>query len=727
MMPNASSLGAEPLAWRLLPLAGAALLLLVAACSTEGADPSTSPGGSQPSHTEGPPSGSGSGGLPPEVPIGGPAPPPGSVFLPAIPRALTAYPGDEEIRVRWWPVEGAEGYALYRSTRQGGTPERAERIEVEAPFWLDTDAPDGSTRWYAVAAIVDDEEGPLSGEVRGLGVRAVQPLELRLTMAEQDLDRLFSRNPYSDIPLPAALKVRPGNLEVAVEGVRFRGAGSRRYPKFGFNIRLDERPDFNFGDRLRRGGNRILINAMWTDPSAMRDAIAYSMYHHVGLPAPRTYWAELYLNDIYEGFYVAFERIDRELLDGAGLNSTRGRHTLVRDQMKSNRLRLDMEEVRTMYSLDIDAMFDTDLERIAFMREIYDWRGEVEDQDWEALLDLIRWAWRSEPGPSFAREFDRRFHADELIDFIAIHAISQDTDSFDEDYWLYMDAEDGRWRWLPWDKNLVFGSSWYGDFLGSNDFFRYDFILLSTLNNRIVEHLLETPQLKARLDARIRWFLETTFTPEWMEERIREYLPHVAGSMDRVADAESFIRQPQQHHGEIGYLPHHLEQLVEFMDLRRRWAAFELDRQAGIRYGEFERAWLVDVTLPADERRCAADRAGRTVACLTPAERWTGTFGADVFEEASVDGVQRRWELRFSRDFRGTLTLFYWNAPGRNWLDQVEDEEEWAGDQWRLELVLAGEGDAQRLRSRVNPYVNRVEAQADIPGGVYTATLPFGP
>jgi spore coat protein H len=675
----------------------------------------------------------------PEVAIDGEAPEPANVELPLIPRALTAYPRDQEILVRWWPVEEAEGYALYRASRPRCTPEHAARVEVSQNAFLDAEVPAGKTYWYAVAAIIDGEEQPLSGEVRGVSVESVAPIELHIEMAPTDLSSLYSRSSYSDVPLPASLQVLPNDVELDTEGIRFRGAGSRRYAKKGFNLRLTDRPTFfNFHGLYRDGADRLLLSAMWTDGTALREKIAFDMYKELGRPSPDTYFASVFLNGNYEGFYTAIERVDREALRGWGLNRRRGEMTLVRDDFKNARRAHSFlkDEHRTGTAVPWHTLFSTHEERIAFLKKTFDWRGEVEDQDWDGLLDMLMWANQAEPGSDFAIQFRQRFNDQAIYDFLALHAMSQDYDSLDTDYWMYRDeAGDNQWIWIPWDTNLTFGSLWTGDFLGGNNFFRYDFSLLSTRENRVVEHLLATPELYEEFAARLLDLVDNHFTPEWMAERIEESLPLIAREMDRRSSETAFVRHPRQHAMDTGYLPHQLEQLVEFMDLRRRWLHVELDRRAGVLRGKADVGRVDDVLVGAGKRHCAADRQGRTIGCITPNRAWAGTFEIGAVQDPDIDGVRRRYEVRLSRPLEGTLTLFYQNSTGRNWLQldpanftgSGDVERYWAGKQWTIEAVVAtADGKAERVRSFVNPMVNRVEADVDLAGGVHTVTLPFG-
>jgi spore coat protein H len=297
------------------------------------------------------------------------------------------------------------------------------------------------------------------------------PIALYATMAPADLAHLYERPASSDelMPVELALADASGRQAIIpeVRGVRFRGRSSRAFPRKSYHIRLDQRPElddfatFNFRSDTRRAGDRLLLLSTWADPSGIRVALAFAMYAEIGLPAPSTYFVDWWLNGVYEGLYVAVERIDREALHGWGLERSHGGFTLVRDRTVEHPHLPALDGASTIFAVDPEGAGADDEARIALLQQAFDHRGELESQDWEALLDLWRWVHRTEAGPGWAKGLEERFDVDALLDVLAVMQLQHDFDSFYDDYWLYRDHDgDGRWRIIPWDKTLTFGNSW---------------------------------------------------------------------------------------------------------------------------------------------------------------------------------------------------------------------------------------------------------------------------
>jgi len=638
---------------------------------------------------------------------------PPDVALPA-PQRVTATPHAGAIALHWEPVEGALGYTVHVSERRHGTRDRGaeQRLVVASPTWEDTGLTPGVRRHYAVAAISEDGEGHLTGEVGGVALTAGDPVVARVTMAPEDLATLYARDPASNDLLPAELRVTAAGAEVEVEvrGLRFRGGATRAYPKRGFNIRLEERPDFNFADGIRRGGNRFLINALWTDTTALREHLSFAMYHALGLPAPDTFPVDLYLNDVFEGHYVSIERVDREALRGWELNRVEGTFTLVRDESKSRRGELGLPG-RSMFGVDIDALRPTDEERLALLAAAFDVRGEVEDHDWEALLDLVRWVRRSSAGATFAAELAERVDLPAMIDFLAIHILSHDMDSLDVDYWLYLDGSggpgEGRWRFIPWDKNLTFGANWQQEFGGgANSFLTYDMGMVHTHGNRLFDLVLATPTLRDALHARLHELMDEVFTRAWFEEQALARLPHVVEGVLRPPGADAYHVQPRQHHSVSEDHPHHVEALFDGVERRFAWLRHQLAPVPD----------PMEATLPRQGRGgpggdagpvWLTTEAGFVLARVEPLDAPSDpvTVRLEVTEDPTIDGVLRRYTLEASAPLDAEVTLYYRNDPLGTDLPALTD----FARQWALGLYAAtGDGAYEPLCSRINPYASAV-------------------
>lgn len=170
-------------------------------------------------------------------------------------------------------------------------------------------------------------------------------LNLVLLAAAQGVD-LFDENAYHtiDISLPAdtwaAMQVNAREEEwerasVSIAGIdfgfevglRFKGSSTLEgcfqndvliCPKLSLKMRFDRYE----GPRYEPGNIRTVnFHAMAFDPSKMHEKISYKLFNDMGVPAPRSHWANLVVNGENFGVYAIVDQVDEVFmtrLDSSG-------------------------------------------------------------------------------------------------------------------------------------------------------------------------------------------------------------------------------------------------------------------------------------------------------------------------------------------------------------------------------------------------------------------------
>jgi spore coat protein H len=620
-------------------------------------------------------------------------------------RGLRLIPEHDAVEVHFLEVSAGHSYTACFHTEPD--PLRGECVrDVTTPHRQPGLEP-GTRLWWAVFAENDAGRSPIVEVQSVVPGPPRRPLALWAEMSEDDLETLYTRSVRSDVRLPLELHLGDERGPVAempdVLGIRFRGHSARGHDRKAYHIRLEERPEltefpeFNFRGRDRRAGNRILLNQTWTDPTGVRPALAFAMYNDLGVPAPTTFFADWWLNGVYEGHYIGIERIDREALRRWWLGRERGEFTLVRDR---SRFRPDIDAI-SMFAIDPDTLGADDDARIAALQQIYDYRGEVDDHDWEALLSLLRWVRDTPAGAEWERGLEARFHVDSLLDVIAVHSMQYDFDSFADDYWLYRDdAGDGRWRIIPWDANLTFGQRWYPTHGTVSDFFYFHGDITQHVDNPLIDRTVKA--LRPRLDARIRELYEEVFTDDWFDETIDELAAQVASGLLRWPQP-AFAVHPGQHHTAPGWFAWHLEALREFPRFRRAFLTAPRSDAPPYRFrGEVE--------LGADGTAWITDARGWVLARLHGDPGRVLHLALALEDTPNAEGARKTWHIEnLGPPAQVGLTLPYKHRPGETWLPDLEV----AGRNWELTMV---DHDRGSLPTRVNPFANIAYAELTLDG-----------
>lgn len=529
---------------------------------------------------------------------------------------------------------------------------------------------------------------------------------------EAHLQRLFSRNPRSDQRVPGFVRLAPGGRVQGLDGgFRFRGNTSRYHPKKSWNIRFSDPQTFLFGS------HHMNMNALYTDPSGMRERLGWDMFHELNRPASKTRYTALFINEVYEGLGLHIQRVDDLLLRQHNLDR---RGTLVRDMTRRNAEELGVDR-RSVFGFDLSRRSDQE----AFLQQAFESRGNA---DWRELASLIQWVHDTPAGDDFYRGFVSRFDVEVFIDWLAIHMLIGDVDAFGDDYWLYRGRSSGsKWMVLPWDHDLSFGKNERDGLtpdvdLGRHgrglrqlsDFFAYEYELDDAdWGNALITRFLATDALRERLFNRLDVLMNEVFTPAWFVERT-ERLSGVIYPYMNWSDRPAFRLQERQHHGEQGRFAEHRENLLDFVKLRYAFIHNRLHEVSPSAYSASRQikgeGWI-----------SFTDGSGWTIAWLDVSAYDEGVMVRITSSDASVEnGIQQLWTIHVEGgSVEGELSLFYRNdiAPDgkANWYTAPVA----VGRQRELKVVQQD----VPLPTRVNPYSNKAVTRISLQEEVVELSL----
>ncbi len=145
-------------------------------------------------------------------------------------------------------------------------------------------------------------------------------LQYRIIMDPTDRVHLEEKG-NDELYLQASLHIKGGNIDKVFSkvGIRHKGAwtlhscfesGSRSYEdhcaKLSYKIKFNE---YNTSDRFF-GLKKINLHAMSGDNTKLVEQLAYDMFNSFGVNAPKTSYAELYINDELIGLFAQVEQVD---------------------------------------------------------------------------------------------------------------------------------------------------------------------------------------------------------------------------------------------------------------------------------------------------------------------------------------------------------------------------------------------------------------------------------
>ncbi|MFZ5482199.1 MAG: CotH kinase family protein [Myxococcota bacterium] len=137
-------------------------------------------------------------------------------------------------------------------------------------------------------------------------LRVVHRVEVEL---DADDLRLLDESPFSYVE--GAAVVEGTRLERV--GVRLKGNNS--FQDFSGKPALKLRFDKYLPDQRYAGLKRLTLNNMVGDPAQSREVVAYHLWNHAGMSAPRAAFAQVWINGEDFGLYTMLEPMDSEYVE----------------------------------------------------------------------------------------------------------------------------------------------------------------------------------------------------------------------------------------------------------------------------------------------------------------------------------------------------------------------------------------------------------------------------
>ena len=271
---------------------------------------------------------------------------------------------------------------------------------------------------------------------------------IHVTMHSRDWDALRANFTSNDF-YPA--DVTWNGLRVRNVGVRSRGLGSRSGIKPGLEL------DFaHYSSRGQFLGLRALVlDNLTTDPSMIRERVAFAFMRRLGILAPREVHAELFVNDQSVGLYTVAEPIDPTFVQ--------------RTLGNANGVLFEFHWVLPFYATfpgeDLDGyrpLFESRSPQLLSTFDLYD-----------PIRELFRTI-NEAPAGQFREAVGARLDFDSTLRLIAAEAVLAEWDGVlgyagMNNFYLYRDAASGQSRLFPWDADHSLFAVTYPLLAGANE------------------------------------------------------------------------------------------------------------------------------------------------------------------------------------------------------------------------------------------------------------------
>ncbi len=216
-------------------------------------------------------------------------------------------------------------------------------------------------------------------------------------------------------------------------GVKLKGNSSYNNPSIKKSMKLD----FNewVSGQKYDGLKKINLNNGFKDPTFMREKLMLDFLRENNAYAPRSHYANVYLNGTYWGLYITVEEIDKTFLE-YNFNDKKG-----------NLFKGDPTgDLRWINSLQ--SSYETK----------YELKTNETENDWTDLMAFINTL--NNTPTNLDQSLDTIFDYQNYSITWAAHLLFSNLDSYQgsgHNYYLYFDSTALKFRYITWDVNEAFG------------------------------------------------------------------------------------------------------------------------------------------------------------------------------------------------------------------------------------------------------------------------------
>ncbi len=294
-------------------------------------------------------------------------------------------------------------------------------------------------------------------------------------------------------------------------GFRLRGNSSRYSAKKSFKV------SFNTYDPGRKyeGVEKINLNGSHNDPSMVREKLYYDAWNKFGLPARRSSFIRVYINDLYYGLYTNLEEMDENWCkERFGDDS-------------GNRYKCTYPSDLTYEGTDQQAYKSIQSSAVTGGRA-YDLQNNQPADDYSDLVKFIT-VLNQTTVTEVPCELEKVFNVDAFLRAYAMDVASGNWDDYafnKNNYYLYHNPFTDLIEFIAYDCDNTFGVDWIGIDWTTRSVYGWE----NAIERPLVSRLLDVPEYKDRYSYYLNLLVNTVLHPSTTG-------PHIDSMKNLITDA----------------------------------------------------------------------------------------------------------------------------------------------------------------------------------------------
>lgn len=311
-----------------------------------------------------------------------------------------------------------------------------------------------------------------------------------IQIAPADLNLILTDSLYADHEFPATFRYLSSTIDetVANVGFRLRGNTSRNAAKKSFKVSFNE---FVQGQKWK-GVEKLNLNGEHNDVSILRSRLCNQLLKNAGLPAARTSYVRLYINNEYRGLYLNVEHIDEEFLQRRFINDNTG------NLFKCN------------YGANLKQIGGSASQYMG----LYELKTNKTQNDYSGLINFID-ILNNTNADQFTCAIQSVFDVDLYLRTLALEILMGHWDGYAgnmNNYYLYERPSDGKFVFLEYDMDNTLGVDW--GVIPFEDWSTRNIYTWAKGEKPLYDRLLAVPYFKDRFNFHLNDLLTSVFVPQ---------------------------------------------------------------------------------------------------------------------------------------------------------------------------------------------------------------------
>jgi spore coat protein H len=351
------------------------------------------------------------------------------------------------------------------------------------------------------------------------------PLPVRIIRISESAGQELEKNLWSDHYVPAKMTTNGQTVSVSV---RYRGGHTRSYPKRSFEV--------------MRNGQAFHYNAEFDDPSMIRNALSFSFFPMLGVPAPRTKHVLLMINDRPLGVYLEIEGVERLFFRRRNIGAS--------------------SLFYAVNNLSDFGIYVPETSRLkSSLLKGYEYRfGQASEK---TRLKTFIQGFNQRSGTQAEAFIKSRLDAKNYLSWLAGAVLTGNYDGFEQNYAIYRSRKIGKFRMIPLDYEGTWGRNCYGKIVDSD-------LVKVTGYNYLTNKMLECRTFRNQYKTILHKALNGPFTERklmpMVERMVSQISPYILKDETRRWSYGEFLEEPS-------VIRHYIQErrAIVKADIQRLW------------------------------------------------------------------------------------------------------------------------------------------------------------